>query len=141
MVPSNRKLNVFVLLAFSFFFITSAVLAGPGDKKSIEKAQAAVNNAAPDDWLTLAKSAELCIRKKANMKEAAEWLKKSIAIKKNAYNLSVMGDYYAVNHLPEEAQKYYIESMQTALAENINADTRATQNKLLKVSKSNVPKL
>lgn len=131
MLLPNRKLSVMSLIAF--LFVTTSVFAGPGDNKKVEKAIEAVENAAPDDWRTLAESAEVCIRKNVHLKEASEWLQKSIEIKETPYNLSVMGDYFAANNLPDKAANCYIKSMQLALAEDINANTEATQNKLLKV--------
>ena len=80
--------------------------AGYGDKTS-DKARTAVENAAPDDWKTYAKSAQKCIRKKVNLKEAATWIDKSLSIKETAYNLEVKGDYYAAMNLPEKAIEMY----------------------------------
>ena len=84
--------------------------AGGVNEKVVEKARYAVEQAAPDDWHTLAQSAEKCIRKGVNLKEAVAWLEQSLRIKRTDYNLEVQGDYFAQNQLPTKAICAYAES-------------------------------
>ena len=99
--------------------------------KLTDKTREAVENAAPDDWETLAKAAHKCIRKNKNMKEAYSWLNKSLEIKTTAYNLEVKGDYYLQNKMPRKAMQYYIKSMKKAKEVNRDADNTKLQEKLL----------
>ena len=104
--------------------------------KAVEKARAAVEKASPDDWQTYAKSAEKCIRREVNLKEAAEWLDKSLSIKETSYNLRVKGDYYKMNNLPEKALEYYIKSIQAGILSDVNYSDPETQQKISEVRQS-----
>lgn len=104
-------------------------------EKAVEKARSAVSTASPDDWKTLAKSAESLIIKKTNLGEAKEWLEKSIEINPTSYNLEVMGDYYSLNNLPKKAIGYYIQSMDKLKENNANISTTELQDKILTASK------
>ena len=90
-------------------------VAGNVSEKVVEKARYAVEQAAPHDWETLAKSAEKCIRRGVNLKEAVAWLEQSVEIKRTSYNLEVLGDYYAKNHLPKKAIGAYAESFRRGI--------------------------
>jgi hypothetical protein len=109
-----------------------AFQASANDDKLVEKARTAVSSASPDDWHTLATWAEKCIRKGVNLKEAAEWLDKSITIKETAFNLNVKGDYYVANKLPEKALESYIRSIELGRSEE-NFDVQAVQDKITKL--------
>lgn len=85
-------------------------VAGNVSEKVVERARYAVEQAAPHDWYTLAKSAKKCIRRGVNLKEAVAWLEQSVEIKRTPYNLEVLGDYYAENSLPNKAISAYSES-------------------------------
>ncbi len=111
--------NVFVsTLLYTTVFVSQISFASNISEKVVEKARYAVEQAAPDDWYTLAKSAEKCIRKGVNLKEAAAWLNQSIRIKRTPYNLEVQGDYFASNQLPIKAIRAYAESHRIALLVN-----------------------
>jgi tetratricopeptide (TPR) repeat protein len=111
---------------------TVNVFAESGDKAT-EKAQTMVNESAPDDWQTLAKAADLCIRKGTNLTQAKDWFEKSLAIKESSLGLEVAGDYYAKNKLYDKAINYYVKSMLKAKEKNISEDTSAVQSKIADV--------
>ena len=108
--------------------------AGVFMDKAVEKAREAVENASPDDWMTLAKSADKLIQRKKNLKEANEWLEKSLAIKETVYNLTVRGDYYLVNNLPDKALDYYVKAMNLAKSEDADADITGIQMKVAQIT-------
>lgn len=116
--------------------MSSASYANVTDDKTTLKAREAVENASPDDWMAYAKSAEKCIKKNVNLKEAAEWLDKSIAIKSTPYNLKLKGLYYEKNNLPGEAIKCYVESLRLGLESDINYTDQETQLKVKKLLES-----
>ncbi len=123
-----------ITLALAAIFISAGVYATPAgiEKKTTEKARQAVKEAAPDDWRTYAQSAEKCIRKKVNLAEAKQWLEKSLEINENTYNLSVMGDYYDMNNLPEKALEYYVKSITIGLKQDVNYHDQSTHEKMMK---------
>lgn len=102
--------------------------------KTVDKARSAVENASPDDWQTYAKSAQMLIRKKANMAEAKMWIEKSIEIRETPFNLEIMGDYYVKNNLPKQAIKFYIKSMDKLKENDANIDTAEIQDKIVKAT-------
>ncbi len=99
--------------------------------RTTEKARIAVENASPDDWYTLAKAAKQCLDKGVNMKEAAHWLDQSLAIQETEYNLTVKGDYYMQNRLPEKALECYSKSIRVAKLTNPDYLNQETQDKIL----------
>jgi len=101
-----------------------------GNDKIISKARAAVENASQDDWETYAKSAELCIEKNINMKEASKWLEHSISIKKTTLNLRIKGDYYLKNKLPRKAMEYYLLAIETGKANDFYFDSSRLQSRI-----------
>lgn len=121
-------------LMFAMLFAVSISFAKQSEDKAIVKARDAATNASPDDWHTLASCAEKCINKKANLKEANEWLDRSIEIKPTAYNLSLKGDYYVLNQLPEKALEYYVKAMTTAKTDDHTADISDIQKKISKIT-------
>ena len=114
---NRSKLYAFTASLLSVLFLSTSVMATTlkvDDKKNnkiVLKARAAVDDASPDDWRTLAESADKMFQRKLNLKEAASWIDRSLEIKETAYNLEVKGDYYVINNLPEEAIKYYVKSI------------------------------
>jgi len=129
-----KKISI-TLMALAILFASTSSFAFATDNKVVEKARTVIDNASPDDWYAYAKSAQMCIRKNVNMKEAAEWLDKSLAIKKDVFNLEVKGDYYVLNNLPEKALEYYVMAATVAKENDINANTSALQEKIVKASK------
>ncbi len=128
----NKISSIFLLLTFLF----SAAYAGPGNNdKAISKARAAIEKASLDDWETYAKSAEMCISKNVNMKEASKWLDHSIAIKATTYNLRVKGDYYLKNKLPRKAMEQYLKAIDIGKAKDNNYDMSDLQNRIGKARK------
>jgi len=127
-----KKTNKWIAAIFAVLMMTasSQVFAGKNDDKTVQKAREAVEQASPDDWHTLAKSAEKCFRKNVNLKEASKWLDKSIEIKPTVYNLGLKGDYYAMNKLPEKALEYYIKAMNVAKEADNYADVSDLQLKI-----------
>lgn len=128
-----------VTLSFCMLLVAfasqSALAENRGTDRTTEKAREAVENASPDDWKTYAESAERCIKKGVNLKEASSWLDKSLAIKETAYNLKVKGLYYEKNNLPEEALQAYVKSLKAGLAQDINYVDSETQKKVAELSK------
>ena len=124
-----------MMLALATLFISASIYAVPNwtDNKIAQKARIAVEEAAPDDWNTLAESAEKCIRKKVNLVEAKQWLEKSLEIRQAPYNLAVMGDYYNMNKLPNEALEYYVKSLRVGLEQDIKYQDPVTHAKMMKV--------
>ena len=129
-----KSTKIFSLLSAAMILISSSAFAMPFDDKTSEKARQAVSNASPDDWHTLAKSAEICFRKKVNLKEANDWLEQSIAISPNSYNLTLKGDYYMMNKLPEKALDYYIQALNAAKAVDNHADLSDIQKKIADIT-------
>lgn len=116
-------------LALCVLFQTTLFANGP-DNKSVEKAKAAVESGAPDDWQLLAKQAKVLLKKKKDLGTAKEWIEKSIAIKKDVSNLELMGDYYALNDLPAKALDYYSQCSRLLVEGNPQADISYYQKKI-----------
>ena len=114
--------------------ISPSLMARDGkEDKIINKYKEVIENSSPDDWYTLAKSADMCLRKNINRKEVANWLEQSLAIKETPYNLEVKGDYYRINHLPEKAGQYYLRAIQLGSEMESGFDTKALQTKIAEV--------
>ena len=135
---NRSKLYAFTASLLSVLFLSTSVMATAlkvDDKKNnkiVLKARAAVEEASPDDWHTLAESADKMFQKKLNLKEAASWIDRSLEIKETAYNLEVKGDYYVINKLPEEALKYYVKSI--ALGQrDASFNAGRVQDKIMKI--------
>lgn len=118
---------VVITLASSSTYATS--------EKTIEKARAAVEKAAADDWKTLAKSAKVCIRKNVNMDEALAWLNKSVVISKNSENLELLGDYYVKTNELRKGVGYYVESMKVGKSNNFSFNTSRLEGKIADAKK------
>lgn len=126
--------NIFsraIVAAALLLTISVGAFANNNTDKTTQRARESVENAAPDDWYTLAKAAQKCITKGVNLKEAAEWLNKSLAIHEGAYNLKVKGDYYVQNKLPEKALEYYGKSIRVGKMEDPSYMDAETQDKIL----------
>lgn len=136
----QKTQKMFLMLAMAAFFFSASAFASTEGKyatnKTVEKSREAVANASPDDWKTLAIHAEKCMKKKVNLKEAAEWLDRSLAITEDPYNLRLKGDYYKINNLPKEAMGYYIKSIRAGLAKDINYRDVSTQLKIQELHNS-----
>ncbi len=131
-------LNSVLMKFFAIAFLAVAVSASSFAKndrtdKTTEKAREAVQNASPDDWYTMAKSAKKCIDKGVNLKEASQWLDQSLAIKETSFNLKVKGDYYIQSKLPEKALEYYSKSIRVGKLEDPAYMDAETQDKILKL--------
>ena len=131
----SSKISLFFCAALVWVSSVSFVQAGSNADKIIEKARATVESASPDDWQALAKSAKMCIDKNVNLKEAAEWIEKSVSIKETTFNTKVMGDYYALSNLPEKAVEYYSKSIRIGKLEDADYQDEDAQNKILKMVK------
>ena len=124
------------LFAFIAVFMASTFTMAANPDKTTEKARSAVSNAAPDDWETLAESAQMCIKKGVNLKEAKQWLDTSLQIKKSAFGKEVAGDYYLSNKLYDKAINSYVESMKLMKEKDFYADTDDIQKKIDKATKA-----
>src|SRR6187402_719401 len=108
-IMNTLKVSKGVVLVLIFFASVSSVAwASTGEDRTTDKARAEVAKASTDDWQTLATNAEKCFRKKVNMKEASEWLDRSLQIAETRYNLELKGDYYRMNNLQDKAIEYYV---------------------------------
>lgn len=122
-----------LILALVAIVVNVSAFAGVDVDKTTEKAREAVEAASPDDWHTYAEAAEKCIKKGVNLKEAAAWIKRSVEIKETSYNLKVLGDYYEMNKLPEQAIEAYSKSIRVGRMEDQNYADKATQDKIVKL--------
>ncbi|UII28143.1 hypothetical protein LVD15_06885 [Fulvivirga maritima] len=122
------------LALIAVFMMSVSVMAASPDKTT-EKAREAVSKAAPDDWYTLAESAEMCFKKGVNLKEAKQWLDTSLQIKESAFAHEVAGDYYMSYKLYEKAITSYVNSMKLLKQKDFYADTDALQAKIDKANK------
>ena len=104
-------------------------------KKILTKNRDIVQESAPDDWYTLAFCAEQCIKKNIVNKEVAEWIDKSLEIKKSSYNLEIKGDYYMKNKLPMKAGEFYLEAIKVGLEEDKNFNYSDLQSKIARIMK------
>jgi len=137
----NLSLRKVITIMVMGLFIAGTSFAGVVDDKDNDKtnkttlkARQAVEQASPEDWLALAESADMCFRKNVNLKEAAEWIDRSIAIKETSFNLEVKGDYYLVSNLPDEALEFYVESMKKGHEEGSTFDSGRIQEKIAKIT-------
>lgn len=126
----NKMKRIAALGLAGCMLLQFSLLAGSSENKSVEKAKAAVENGAPDDWQLLAKQAKVLLRKKKDLATAKEWIEKSMAIKSDVINLELMGDYYALNNLAKEAMDYYSQCSKRLVQENPQADISRYQNKI-----------
>ena len=118
-----------------FFVLSLNVSFARIDDRTTEKTRDAVENADPDDWYTLAISAEKCFNKKVNLVEAAKWLDQSLEIAETPFNLELKGDYYIENQLPDKALEYYVRTMNTIKANDGEAEVTHIQLKIARIIK------
>jgi hypothetical protein len=126
------KAVVFGLIVF--VSVNGVALAGAGKDRMTDKARAEVGKASADDWQTLAVNAEKCFRKKVNLREASEWLDRSLKIAETRYNLELKGDYYAMNNLPDKAIEYYVKAM-SVVRDRTNSEIITIQKKIAEIRK------
>lgn len=119
----------------AFVVVFSSMTFANLDDRTTEKTRDAVENAGPDDWYTLAISAERCFKKKVNMKEASTWLDQSIEIAETPFNLELKGDYYVDNRLPDKALQYYVRAMNNLKENDGEAEVVTLQKKIAKIIK------
>jgi hypothetical protein len=128
-----QKLNKLGTALLCTMMLISSISYARVDEKTTEKTRDAVENAGPDDWYTLAVSAEKCFKKKVNLKEASEWLDLSLEIAQTPYNLELKGDYYVSNKLPDKAIEYYVRTINTMKEQDKDADVSKVQKKIAKI--------
>lgn len=116
-----------------FFALSLSVSFARIHDRTTEKTRDAVENASPEDWYTLAISAEKCFNKKVNLIEAAKWLDQSLEIAETPFNLELKGDYYIENKLPDKALEYYVRTMNTIKAIDGEAKVSHIQNKIAQI--------
>ena len=121
------------LSALLVLVMFSAYANNDRTEKIVSKHRDAVENAAPDDWYTLAFSAQQCLEKKANCKEVANWIDKSLSIKVTPYNLEVKGDYYMINRLNDKALECYLQVFKLEKEKDNNFDGTVLQKKIAKI--------
>lgn len=116
-----------------FFALSLNVSFARVDDRTTQKTREAVESADPDDWYTLAISAEKCFEKKVNLKEAAKWLDQSLEIAETPFNLELKGDYYIKNQLPDKALEYYVRTMNTIKAIDGEGEVTHIQKKIAQI--------
>jgi CRISPR/Cas system-associated protein Csm6 len=130
---NTLKVSKSVVLGLILFVSVSSVAwANMGEDRTTDKARAEVAKASADDWQTLAANAEKCFRKKVNMKEASEWLDRSLQIAETRYNLELKGDYYSMNNLQDKAVEYYIKAI-NVVPDKSASEVIAIQKKIAKI--------
>ena len=130
----NHIPAIFARILLVIFITGSTVgssFASSRTDKITLKARQAVAEASPDDWHTLAESAEQCMAEGVNLKEAAVWLDQSITIRETAYNLKLKGDYYASNRLPKQALEHYSKSIRVGMLADPSYTDADTQGKIV----------
>lgn len=125
-----KNLAKFISPILVLLFIPTVFASDGRSEKIVSKYRDAVENAAPDDWYTLAYSAKQCLDRKVNCKEVASWIDKSLAIKTTPYNLEVKGDYYVMNRLNDEALECYLEAFNMEKEKDNNYDGAELQKKI-----------
>jgi len=100
-----------IILALALFLILSNSESYSLHNNTVKKIREQVENASPEDWFTLAESAEKLISKGKNLEEAKSWVLQSIEISKRPYNVMLLGDYYNAIKYPEKALEYYVEAL------------------------------
>ena len=128
-----KKISIISIITLFVAFSFSSYAKDGKEKKVVAKFQETVDNAAPDDWYTLAECADICLRKKINCKEVSIWLDESLKIKETPFNLEVKGDYYVANNLPEKAGDYYLKAIFLGIEEDSNFDASGLQTKIAKL--------
>ncbi|MCK5210844.1 MAG: hypothetical protein KAQ79_22595, partial [Cyclobacteriaceae bacterium] len=129
-----RTLKSTLTATMAFVILSSSVTFARLDDRTTYKTRDAVENASPDDWYTLAISAEKCFKKKVNLKEASEWLDQSLEIAETPFNLELKGDYYNNNRLPDKALEYYVRTMNKIKENDGDADVTHIQKKIAKIT-------
>lgn len=119
------RVSIIAMMATSSF-----IFAASKDDKATIKSRQIVENATPDDWKALADAAAICVNKKTNLTQAAEWLEKSLSIKESAYNLEIKGDYMLLSNQPKVAMGLYIKAMQTGMNSQSGYDVSQLQAKI-----------
>ena len=123
------------ILKVLMLFVLSAIClngfsADDKNEKVLNRYREEVNGASPDDWYTLATCAKQCMKKDIMNKEVAEWIDRSLEIKRTAYNLEIKGDYFLLNRLPDEAGKFYLEALQVGFEDDPDFDPSGIQSKI-----------
>ena len=130
---NTLKVSKGVVLGLIFLAsVSSVAFANKVEDRTTDKARAEVAKASADDWQTLAANAEKCFKRKVNLKEASEWLDRSLQISQTRYNLELKGDYYSMNNLPDKAIEYYIKAIGVAQTQS-STEVIAIQQKIGKI--------
>jgi len=130
---NDQKFKKTCFTSIALILLCTTLIFANADDRTTEKTRDAVENASPDDWYTLAISAEKCFKKKVNLKEASEWLDQSIEIAETPFNLELKADYFLDNRLPDKALEYYVRAMNTIKENHGEADVSHIQKKIAKI--------
>lgn len=128
-IQFNRFVKNGVIVC-TLLLMSQASWATHGGGKTIAKARSAVDQAAPDDWYTLAEAAQQCFKQGVNFQQAVIWLNRSIFIKRTPYNLEIRGDYYAASLLPRKALEAYSESYRIGILTRVDYQGSDICNKM-----------
>lgn len=128
-----KKITIISIIILVGALTFSSYAKDGKEKKIVAKFQETVDNAAPDDWFTLAECADICLRKNINCKEVSIWIDKSLKIKETPYNLEVKGDYYIANNLPEKGGDYYLKAILLGTEEDPDFDATGLQTKIARL--------
>lgn len=132
---NTLKLSKSVVMGLIVFAsVSSIAFADKNEDRTTDKARAEVAKASADDWHTLAINAEKCFKKKVNLKEASEWLDRSLQIAETSFNLELKGDYYVMNNLEDKAIEYYVKAV-NACKDKSSLDVLKIQQKIKDIRK------
>ncbi|WP_258105047.1 hypothetical protein [Marinoscillum sp. MHG1-6] len=128
-----KSLNKFFILALALtlsFASFSSDLDDP-NSQSVKQAKEAVKLAEPDDYITLAQSAEICFLLKENTEQALSWIDQSLNIKETPYNLEIKADFLASIGDKSLATNYYLKAVLAADESSLDTHNSRIQDKLL----------
>lgn len=128
----EKVTKVVLFLVLSGMWLTGFT-ADDKNERIVSKYREVINESSPDDWYTLATCAKQCMKKDILNKEVAEWIDRSLEIKRTAYNLEIKGDYYILNRLPEEAGNFYLEAIRVGLEDDPDFDPSGIQSKIAEI--------
>ena len=103
------------------FYGTGFGMNEDAEESIVIKARMRVENAAVNDWKTLAECASTLLEHHIVSNDVRQWIEKSMLIEENYLNVSVYGDYYRLMKEFTTANQYYIRAIDLARKKNPGA--------------------
>lgn len=128
------KLKDITTLLAAVLVSTGSLLAGGNDlniEEYISKQEQRIENAAPDDWKTLADCAGALISKRIVTDETLNWIERSINIRETFYNRTIKGDYLVLKGSVKEGQAEYVRAIELAKLANKTDEISNIQWKIM----------